>query len=60
MLALLVADREERLSPSADGAKNARKTEIVLSGSGLSPAEIAQLVGKNLAAVQKTIQRGGK
>jgi DNA-directed RNA polymerase specialized sigma24 family protein len=60
MLALLVADREERLAPPAGGPKSARKTELVLAASGLSPAEIAPLVGKNLAAVQKTIQRGGK
>ena len=56
MLALLVAEREERLAASTTGS--ARKTEVILAGSGLSANEIAPLVGKNLDAVRKTIQRG--
>ena len=53
VLALLVADREERLS----GGSNVRKTELILSSAGLTPAEIAPLVGKRYEAVTKTIQR---
>jgi hypothetical protein len=56
MLALLVAEREERLAANANGG--ARKTEVILAGSGLNANEIAPLVGKNLDAVRKTIQRG--
>ena len=36
------------------------KPEIVLSNAGLENAEIAKILGKNLAAVQKTIQRAKK
>ena len=55
VLALLIAEREERLAASANGS--ARKTEVILAGSGLNANEIAPLVGKNLDAVRKTIQR---
>jgi DNA-directed RNA polymerase specialized sigma24 family protein len=36
------------------------KPEILLSRAGLNPREIAGLLGKNLGAVAKTIQRAGK
>lgn len=54
VLALLVADREERLS--GDGAEP-RKSEVVLASVGLTVNEIAPLVGKSTDAVTKTIQR---
>jgi DNA-directed RNA polymerase specialized sigma24 family protein len=54
MLALLVAEREERL----DDDKAPRKTEVVLASAGLTANEIAALVGKNVDAVRKAIQRG--
>lgn len=57
MLALLIAEREERLASSPNG-HGARKTEVILAAGGLSPAEIAPLMGKNLDAVRKAIQRG--
>jgi DNA-directed RNA polymerase specialized sigma24 family protein len=57
ILALLVADREERVAANGDG-KGLRKTEVILTAGGLTAAEIAPLVGKNLEAVRKTIQRG--
>ena len=57
LLALVVADREDRLAASPDG-KEARKTELILSTAGLQANEIAPLVGKNLEAVRKAIQRG--
>jgi DNA-directed RNA polymerase specialized sigma24 family protein len=53
VLALLTADREERLS----GGSSVRKTELILASAGLTPAEIAPLVGKRYDAVTKTIQR---
>lgn len=54
VLALLVADREERLA--GDGAEP-RKSEVVLASVGLTANEIAPLVGKSTDAVTKTIQR---
>jgi DNA-directed RNA polymerase specialized sigma24 family protein len=59
MLAILVAEREERLNGTHEKNKPA-KTELILSNAGLSPGEIAQVTGKNVAAVQKAIQRGRK
>jgi DNA-directed RNA polymerase specialized sigma24 family protein len=57
ILALLVAEREERLN-GVDEARKAAKTELLLAGAGLGAPDIAQLVGKNVEAVRKTIQRG--
>lgn len=59
VLALLVAEREDRLSAS-DQKYKPSKTEILLSGAGLSANEIAQVMGKTPGAVQKTIERGRK
>jgi len=53
VLALLVTEREERLT----GGSHAPKTEALLAAAGLTPAEIAPLVGKKYEAVVKTIQR---
>ena len=36
------------------------KPEVLLSRAGLSPREIGELLGKNPAAVAKSIQRSGK
>lgn len=57
VLAILVAEREERLNGTDEKNKPA-KTEVLLSNAGLSANEIAQVMGKTLAAVQKAIQRG--
>ena len=59
VLAILVAEREERLNGIDDKHKPA-KTEVLLANAGLTATEIAQIMGKNLAAVQKAIQRGRK
>jgi DNA-directed RNA polymerase specialized sigma24 family protein len=53
VLALLVAEREERLN----GDKDARKTEVVLSRAGLKADEVAAVMGKKVDAVRKTLQR---
>ena len=53
MLALMVAEREERLSGDSTG----RKTEVILASAGLTPAEIAVLIGKKYDTVQRTISR---
>jgi DNA-directed RNA polymerase specialized sigma24 family protein len=52
MLALMVADREERLF----GAP-ARRTEIVLVDAGLTLKDAATLTGKSYEAVKKSVQR---
>lgn len=57
VLAMLVADREDRL---AENGKEPRKTELVLATVGMQASEIAPLVGKNVEAVRKAIQRGRK
>jgi DNA-directed RNA polymerase specialized sigma24 family protein len=36
------------------------KPEVLLARAGLSAREIAELLGKNSAAVAKTLQRAGK
>lgn len=36
------------------------KPELILSRAGLSNAEIAKLLGRNLSAVQKVLQRANK
>ena len=50
----MAAEREDRLEPSANGA---RRTEVVLAGAGLSNSEIAALLDKKPDTVKKTIQR---
>ncbi len=59
VLALLVAEREDRLNASDQKYKPAN-TEVLLSSAGLSANDIAQVMGKNATAVQKAIQRGRK
>jgi DNA-directed RNA polymerase specialized sigma24 family protein len=59
VLAVLVAEREERLN-AADEKNKPAKTEVLLANAGLTPGEIAQVMGKNVAAVQRAIQRGRK
>jgi hypothetical protein len=59
VLALLIAEREDHLNAS-DAKYTPAKTEVVLAGAGLTAPEVAALVGKNLAGVRKTIQRGQK
>jgi DNA-directed RNA polymerase specialized sigma24 family protein len=59
VLAILVAEREERLNGTDEKNKPA-KTEVLLANAGLSANDIAQLMGKNLDGVRKAIQRGRK
>jgi hypothetical protein len=56
VLAMLVADREERI----DGDKDVKKTEVILAGAGLGTGEIAALTGKKTNAVSMTISRAAK
>lgn len=54
----LLVDRRESASKSSQ--EKGRNIEVILADTGLSGPEIAKIVNKNLAAVQKTIQRGHK
>lgn len=53
LLALAIADREELTRDRPE----ARKSEVILSNAGMDAPQIARLVGKNVEAVRKTIQR---
>lgn len=55
ILVVLVELRDERAK--ADNKKG-RRIEILLAEAGFSGPEISKIINKNLAAVQKTIQRG--
>ncbi len=52
ILAILVDQREG----TAD-EQQARRTEVLLADAGLSPTEIAQLTGKQAAAVRMALSR---
>lgn len=52
ILALLIAEREECVLP-----EDAPRTEVILASAGLTPAEIAPLLGKQTDAVRKSIER---
>ena len=52
----LVLLEVQRLTNNEDPVK----PEVLLSRAGLNAREIAELLGKKLAAVAKTIQRAGK
>lgn len=56
LLALQLEDRETRI----DDNHEPRKSEVVLSGAGLSNSEIAALLGKQPNAVAMTISRSAK
>jgi hypothetical protein len=58
ILALLVENREVTFGKV--DRKKSRNIEVLMAGTGLKASEIAKIVGKNVAAVQKTIQRGRK
>jgi DNA-directed RNA polymerase specialized sigma24 family protein len=53
VLALLVEQREQRI----DGDRSAAKTELILARVGMSPDDIAAVMGKNKDAVRMVITR---
>lgn len=57
VLALLAADRDDRLALGDRQAPEPRKTEVVLADAGLTAAQIGQLLGKKANSVTKTISR---
>ena len=52
ILALLIADRDERIEGSAP-----RRSDHVLSDAGFSAGEIATLTGRNAEAVRSSLRR---
>jgi DNA-directed RNA polymerase specialized sigma24 family protein len=57
ILAMLAADREDRLASAAKAKVEPRKTEIILSDAGLNAYQIASILGKKPNTVLKTISR---
>jgi len=53
--ALLLVQLQAQAQP-----KDREKPEVLLARAGFNAREIAQLLGKNPAAVHKSIQRAGK
>ena len=53
--ALLLVQLQAQVSPD-----EREKPEILLARAGFGPRDIAQLLGKNKAAVVKAIQRAGR
>ena len=60
ILALLAAEREERVNLDKDLAKEPRKTEVILADSGMSPTQIATVLAKKGKLVSQTIIRARK
>jgi hypothetical protein len=56
VLAVLVAEREDRLKPPV----NPRKIEWILDDAGVGLVAIAKLTGKKYAAVRMSIARRGR
>jgi DNA-directed RNA polymerase specialized sigma24 family protein len=56
LLRLAVAEREERAEPSLAE----RKIEVLLGESGLDAQQIAEVTGKKVGAVRKTLERSKK
>lgn len=53
ILALLAAEREERLTDSGE----AQRTEVILSNAGMTASEIGRVLGRSRDAVRMTITR---
>lgn len=54
LLAMMCADRDERLAAGAPG----RKPELILHDAGLSIAEIVRITGRNYNTVKTIVRRG--
>jgi DNA-directed RNA polymerase specialized sigma24 family protein len=57
ILAMLVAEREDRLATLSKEKVELRKTELILSDAGLSANQIAGVLGKKPNTVVKTLSR---
>jgi len=58
ILVLLIQDKAAK--PNQKKKKSTQKVELILAGAGLKAPEIAKLLNKKVAAVQKAIQRARK
>jgi hypothetical protein len=58
ILMILVEMRENSVKEVDN--ENGRKIDLLLAEAGFKGPEIAKIISKNLAAVQKSIQRGRK
>jgi len=58
ILMILVEFRDNILKETGNGKR--RRIEILLAESGFKGPEISKIINKNLAAVQKAVQRGRK
>lgn len=56
---MILSEFREKTSKDADNDKG-RKIEVLLAEAGFKGPEISKILSKNLAAVQKAIQRGRK
>lgn len=54
LLAMMCADRDERLAAGAPG----RKPELILHDAGFSIAEIVRVTGRNYNTVKTIVRRG--
>ena len=57
ILGLLAAERDDAISARPAGLPRLRSSESVLSSSGLTPAEIAETLGKTYEGVRSTLRR---
>lgn len=56
---LILSEIRDNVLKNADSIKG-QKIEVLLAGAGFKGPEISKLLNKNLAAVQKAIQRSRK
>lgn len=57
VLALLAAERDDRLALKERSNVELRKTEVILADAGLSPTQIGKILAKKPNSVAKTISR---
>jgi DNA-directed RNA polymerase specialized sigma24 family protein len=57
ILAMLAAEREDRLAVLSKAKVEPRKTELILSNAGMTPHQIGSILGKKPNTVAKTLSR---
>lgn len=57
VVALLAADRDDRIATAGPSSSAIRKTEVVLADAGLAALDIAKILNKKANSVTKTITR---
>lgn len=56
---MILSEMRDNMLKDVDTVKG-RKTDVLLAEAGFKGPEISRLLNKNLAAVQKAVQRGRK